>query len=693
MIPAESISWPAITSEDAKSLMSSLLKKRVRCKMYQVANSGKLISPEEEPSSSKLPNNVPAFLMKLWTLVNDPKTDNLVCWSVNGKSFIIKDQTRFEKELLPYYYKHNHMASFVRQLNMYGFHKKISAELGGLKCDKDEMEFAHEYFCIGQPSLLIQIKRKIANSKTQNQDTGGDPTLKRELMSKMLSEVRCLQGRQEQFDYKLALMKNENTLLWKELMILRQKHLHQQEIVNKLIHFLITLVQSRRGNLTVKRCLYPLMIDDSSRPRKKNKLSEPQASPTGPVIHELSTSEPGLDSEYIVADEMEDPAVQSPQSIDEYVQIPMDNKIEEDIKIPHSDIMQYNAFNESMATAERHVAAETEELHLLEMPDDRQESPETIITTSKNESIDLKPPVPVATVRSSKLAAMVANMKKSQEDIDQELDIETSIDEDISDNDTSSLVNFGDILPDTNVPNNDNMRNNIENKTNAGRRPSKMNKGFNHIYGGKSVLKSNNNRNWHDKNVATKSTCEEKRNYDKASTSSSKDLSLSCVNSSGMSDTNYREELDNHLESMQAELDNIRDMLRGDGYKIDANTLLGLFSSDDSISFGLSDLPLSINSELNPEMNYEKMEEKEENTFQIPESESRFNRGEVMAYSSGMDFEHLLSEEGQSSFRLLMEQPEAVNTDSILNSDPLNLENGKTSFFSDPLEKDMNSSP
>lgn len=186
------------------------------------------------------------------------------------------------------------------------------------------------------------------------------------------------------------------------------------------------------------------------------------------------------------------------------------------------------------------------------MPEDREELPEPTITTL--ESIDSKP-VPVATLRSSKLTAMAANMKKFQEDIDQKLDIETSVDinDDISDNDTSSLVNFGDILADTNVPNNDNMRNNIENKTNAGRRPSKMNKGFNHIYGGKSVLKSNNNRNWHDKNIATKSTLEEKRNYDKASTSSSKDLlrscihSLSCVNSSGMSDTNYRLDISSAL--------------------------------------------------------------------------------------------------------------------------------------------------
>lgn len=34
--------------------------------------------------------------------------------------------------------------------------------------------------------------------------------------------------------------------------------------------------------------------------------------------------------------------------------------------------------------------------------------------------------------------------------------------------------------------------------------------------------------------------------------------------------------MDNHLESMQTELDNLRDILRGEGYSIDANTLLGV---------------------------------------------------------------------------------------------------------------------
>ncbi|XP_077314591.1 heat shock factor protein 4-like isoform X2 [Lithobates pipiens] len=65
-------------------------------------------------------SNVPAFLTKLWTLVEDPETNHLICWSVNGTSFHVFDQGRFAKEVLPKYFKHNNMASFVRQLNMLG---------------------------------------------------------------------------------------------------------------------------------------------------------------------------------------------------------------------------------------------------------------------------------------------------------------------------------------------------------------------------------------------------------------------------------------------------------------------------------------------------------------------------------------------------------------------------------------------
>lgn len=37
-----------------------------------------------------------------------------------------------------------------------------------------------------------------------------------------------------------------------------------------------------------------------------------------------------------------------------------------------------------------------------------------------------------------------------------------------------------------------------------------------------------------------------------------------------------REQMDNHLEKMQTELENLREILHSEGYSIDANTLLGV---------------------------------------------------------------------------------------------------------------------
>lgn len=119
----------------------------------------------------------------------------------------------------------------------------------------------------------------------------------------MLTEVRSMRGRQEQLDSKLVNMKRENEALWRELAVLRQKHHTQSKVVDKLIRFFIALVQSNsNGGLSMKR-RFPLMIDDSNRLLRQNKISKVQQSPSGPAIHELDSEDPDLDSsDYIVAE-------------------------------------------------------------------------------------------------------------------------------------------------------------------------------------------------------------------------------------------------------------------------------------------------------------------------------------------------------------------------------------------------------
>ncbi|XP_008420584.1 heat shock factor protein 1 [Poecilia reticulata] len=204
--------------------------------------------------------NVPAFLTKLWTLVEDPETDPLICWSPSGTSFHVFDQCRFSKEVLPKFFKHNNMASFIRQLNMYGFRKVVHIEQGGLvKPEKDDTEFQHPFFVKGQEHLLEHIKRKVTNVSSVRQE---EMKISTDEVNKILSDVQLMKGKQETIDSRIIAMKHENEALWREVASLRQKHVQQQKVVNKLIHFLVSLVQTNRI-MGVKRKI-PLMLNDSS---------------------------------------------------------------------------------------------------------------------------------------------------------------------------------------------------------------------------------------------------------------------------------------------------------------------------------------------------------------------------------------------------------------------------------------------
>ncbi|XP_072403892.1 heat shock factor protein 4 isoform X4 [Chiloscyllium punctatum] len=202
--------------------------------------------------------NVPAFLTKLWTLVEDPESNELISWSESGTSFHVFDQGRFAKEVLPKYFKHNNMASFVRQLNMYGFRKVVNIEQSGLvKPERDDTEFQHLYFLRGQEHLLEHIKRKVSVMKSE------ETKVRQEDVSKLLYDMQLMRGHQESMDCRLKDMKHQNEVLWREVVSLRQKHMQQQKVINKLIQFLLSQLQSNHNTIGLKRKL-PLMLDDGS---------------------------------------------------------------------------------------------------------------------------------------------------------------------------------------------------------------------------------------------------------------------------------------------------------------------------------------------------------------------------------------------------------------------------------------------
>ena len=58
----------------------------------------------------------PAFLLKLYKLLEDNTNFDIVSWSNDGKSFIIKNINKFSMQVLPTYFKHKNYSSFIRQV-------------------------------------------------------------------------------------------------------------------------------------------------------------------------------------------------------------------------------------------------------------------------------------------------------------------------------------------------------------------------------------------------------------------------------------------------------------------------------------------------------------------------------------------------------------------------------------------------
>ncbi|XP_076715894.1 heat shock factor protein 2 isoform X3 [Callospermophilus lateralis] len=248
----------------------------------------------------KQSSNVPAFLSKLWTLVEETHTNEFITWSQNGQSFLVLDEQRFAKEILPKYFKHNNMASFVRQLNMYGFRKVVHIDSGIVKQERDgPVEFQHPYFKQGQDDLLENIKRKVSSSKPE------ENKIRQEDLTKIISSAQKVQIKQETIESRLSELKSENESLWKEVSELRAKHAQQQQVIRKIVQFIVTLVQNNQlVSLKRKR---PLLLNTNGAQKKnlfQHIVKEPADNHHHKVTHVPHSRTEGLKPRERISDDI-----------------------------------------------------------------------------------------------------------------------------------------------------------------------------------------------------------------------------------------------------------------------------------------------------------------------------------------------------------------------------------------------------
>ena len=116
------------------------------------------------------------------SFLDEDRNTDLIRWSDKGDSFIVVDEDEFARTLIPELFKHKNYASFVRQLNMYGFHKKVGLSDNSMRAserkNKSPSEYYHPYFRRGRPNLLWLIQ-KPKNPQSKNSGKGG-PRLKQD---------------------------------------------------------------------------------------------------------------------------------------------------------------------------------------------------------------------------------------------------------------------------------------------------------------------------------------------------------------------------------------------------------------------------------------------------------------------------------------------------------------------------------
>jgi heat shock transcription factor len=220
---------------------------------------------------------IPPFVQKLSSFLEERKNEDLIRWSEKGDSFIVIDEDEFAKTLIPELFKHNNYASFVRQLNMYGFHKRVGLSDNSMRAserkNKSPSEYSNPFFRRGHPNLLWLISKPKSGSKAKkgNKSTEGDadseeeigneesPTLglggsniptgrslpapesqpqpKKE-MTLVREELARLRDQQKMILNAINSLQRNNSELYNQALMFQNQHDRHQNSINAILNFL-----------------------------------------------------------------------------------------------------------------------------------------------------------------------------------------------------------------------------------------------------------------------------------------------------------------------------------------------------------------------------------------------------------------------------------------------------------------------
>ena len=130
-------------------------------------------------------------------MIETEDKEGIIKWGADGNSFVIENTEEFLK-VLPKYFKTKNYSSFVRQLNMYDFHK--------IKNLDGYHEFKHPIFKKGNLEKLHTIKRKINEYNDILDQFKGDKKI-------IINEYHKLRKNYDDIEESLSIIASQNKRL------------------------------------------------------------------------------------------------------------------------------------------------------------------------------------------------------------------------------------------------------------------------------------------------------------------------------------------------------------------------------------------------------------------------------------------------------------------------------------------------
>lgn len=203
--------------------------------------------PPENDATAQAGNNSSDFVRKLYKMLEDPSYNSVVRWSADGDSFVVLENEKFTKTILPKHFKHSNFASFVRQLNKYDFHKvRHNEENGDTPYGRDAWEFRHPEFRADRKDNLDNIRRKAPAPRKPAQTEDAFPATQQivVLSESLAATQHQIQALQEQY-FELA---QTNKVLVSEVVSLQKMVRAQSQVSSELITHLNNIEERRRSS-------------------------------------------------------------------------------------------------------------------------------------------------------------------------------------------------------------------------------------------------------------------------------------------------------------------------------------------------------------------------------------------------------------------------------------------------------------